>query len=82
MDSGMIKLTATRNLECGSNYVVQLNQPLNLCAAWNPTNPELSFHHENYMMFSGYLSEDGTCQNAASCQVKLTDLGTFDVNYK
>ena len=72
--SGYVIFNTTRPLDCNiaDTYVVQLDTTLELCTAWNPSDPNLSFHQNNYFGFSQTLNSDGTC---------VSSLGDHDAQY-
>ena len=41
--------------------MVKLDTELDLIVAWNPSNPDLSYHNGNYLEFQQNFSSDGTC---------------------
>jgi len=61
-----------------------------LISAWNPTNPELSFHSANYLELTQTLYDTGLCSLPAptptpnidpACTTALTDEGSISVFY-
>ena len=66
--AGTVNFTASRPLECtdvANSYVVQLDTALDLIMAWNPSNPAMSFHDNNYKQFISTIESTGTCSGEA-----------------
>ena len=71
-DDGTITITTTRPLECtgmtdikGGSYVIQLDTEIDLIMAWNPDDPDISFHDGNLKNFSQMLTTSGGCSAAS-----------------
>lgn len=62
--TGFVVFNVTRPLDCGiaNTYVVQLDTNFTVINAWNPTNPELSYHGPNETSYWTILDSTGSCQ--------------------
>ena len=58
-----MQFITTRPLDCSINgsYAVSLDTALNLIMAWNPSDPDMSYHENNILEFVQTFAADGTC---------------------